>query len=256
MIIRQIIFAVLLPIIVCNARAQSADEAWQTGSFEISATPTEIVGPEAAANFAAIVPPGKSINWQIVVPETYDPSDPPGLLIYISPSDSGRLPRQWNGLADTHNLIWAAADQSGNEIEVARRITYTLFGVGLISSRYKIKPQRVYLSGFSGGARVAGLVAAAYPQVFRGDIYIGGAEFWENEPSAGKLDVMKRNRHVFLVGTDDFNRRMSNQVANKYEDAGIKNIKRMIISRRGHALPDIGDMTIALNYLDGIADQQ
>lgn len=96
---------------------------------------------------------------------------------------------------------------------------------------------------------------AAYPQIFRGDIYIGGAEFWEDEPSAAKLEVLRRNRHVFIVGSDDFNRRMSSLVADKYKDAGIENVKRMIISRRGHFLPDIEDMTIALNYLDGVDKQ-
>lgn len=255
MIIRPIIVAVLLPIIAWDAQAQSSDDSPQTGSYALQATPTEIVGPDAATKFAEIVPLGQTINWRIVVPEAYDPSNPPGLLIYISPSDSGRLPRQWRGLADTHNLIWAAADESGNEIEVARRITYTLFGVGLLSSRYQIDPKRIYLSGFSGGARVAGLVVAAYPQIFRGDIYIGGAEFWEDEPSAAKLEVLRRNRHVFIVGSDDFNRRMSSLVADKYKDAGIENVKRMIISRRGHFLPDIEDMTIALNYLDGVDKQ-
>ena len=56
-----------------------------------------------------------------------------------------------------------------------------LFAFGLINDRFKINSRRVYLSGSSGGARVAGLVAVGYLEIFRGDIYIGGADTWEGD---------------------------------------------------------------------------
>ena len=257
--------AILLSISICQGSvhaaegaddtAEGADQTTKTGAFKMSATPAEIFGPDSAANFAYIIPVDEAISWQITVPESYDPANPPGLLVYISPSDSGDLPRKWNGLPESHNLIWVAANESGNRAEVARRITFTLFAVGLINDRYSIDSSRIYLSGFSGGARVAGLAAAAYPQVFKGQIYVGGAEFWDSEPAPARLEAMKRNRYVFLVGAEDGNRRIARTVASKYEAAGIKNVELRIVPKIGHQLPRHKYMADALDYLDSGDDQ-
>jgi predicted esterase len=229
-----------------------ADAPPQTGAYSVSATSAEAVGPESSAAFASIIPVDEAIEWQIVVPETYDPLRPPGLLVYISPSDHGSLPRQWRELPQLHNVIWVAADDSGNRRQVARRIAYALFAVGLVSRRYTIDSSRIYLSGFTGGARVAGLVAAAYPQIFRGNIYIGGAEIWDREPALEVLERMQKNRYVFAVGTEDSRRNRVLKVAAQYADAGFENIEKMIIPRSGHELLDMRDMSTALNYLDAV----
>jgi len=254
----QATLGVLTVFAVCQVLAQSSvdvDTTPPTGAYSLSATSAEAVGPESSAAFASIVPVDEVIEWQIVVPETYDPENPPGLLVYISPSDHGSLPRQWRELPQLHNVIWVAANDSGNRRQVAKRIAYSVFAVGVVSRRYAIDSRRIYLSGFSGGARVAGLVAAAYPQVFMGDIYIGGAEIWEREPAQEALERMQRNRYVFAVGAEDSRRNRVLKVAAQYADAGIENIEKMIIPRHGHELPDMKDMSKALNFLDAVPGQ-
>jgi poly(3-hydroxybutyrate) depolymerase len=262
---KRTVVAILLSISICQGSvlaaagagdaAENAGDSTKTGTFAISATPVEIFGPDSAENFASIIPVDEAISWQITVPASYDPANPPGLLVYISPSDSGSLPRKWNGLPESHNLIWVAANESGNQIEVARRITFTLFAVGLINARYSIDSSRIYLSGFSGGARVAGLVAAAYPQVFKGQIYVGGAEFWDSEPVPARLELMQQNRYVFLVGAEDDNRRIARAVASKYEAAGIRSVELTVVPKIGHQLPRHRYMADALDYLDSGRDQ-
>ena len=83
---------------------------------------------------------------------------------------------------------------------------------------------------------------------------MGGAEIWDREPTQSKLETMQHNRYVFIVGSDDSNRRKVREVAAKYAAAGIENIEMMIISRRGHDLPVLRDMSDALNYLDAVPD--
>lgn len=257
-IIGRAVVAIFLLSFICQGptnAAEDADESTRIGSFSILATPTEIVGPDSAANFASIIPVDEAISWQITVPKSYDPDKPPGILVYISPSNSGEMPRSWLSLPESHNFIWIGADKSGNRIAVARRVTMALFAVGLTNNLYSIDGRRVYLSGFSGGARVAGLVAAAYPQIFKGDIYIGGAETWEGELTAATLKAMQQNRYVFIAGSDDFNRRMARDVAAKYTAAGIGNIELNIIAHLGHELPKSTDMSDALNFLDAVPEQ-
>ncbi len=249
---------ILLSISICQGSANAAEDTDQSiriGSFSILATPTEIVGPDRAAKFASVIPVDEAISWQITVPEFYDPDKPPGVLVYISPSNSGKMPRSWLRLPESHNFIWIGADKSGNRIAVARRVTMALFAVSVANDRYKIDGRRIYLSGFSGGARVAGLVAAAYPQIFRGDIYIGGAETWEDELTPATLEAMQQNRYVFIVGSDDGNRRMVRDVAAKYKAAGIGNIELNIIAHLGHELPKSRDMDDALNFLGADPEQ-
>ena len=244
----------LLSLTFCHGQShanEGVDDVMRTGSFSIEATPRQIVGSDRAENFASVVPLDDIVTWKITVPESYEAGNPPGVLVYISPSDSGKLPRGWKELPESHNLIWIAADDSGNRQTVSHRITYTLLAIMLVGDRYAIDNNRIYLSGFSGGARVAGLVAAAYPQVFKGDIYIGGAETWEGELGPYKLEAMKQNRYVFLAGQEDFNRRMVRNVAAEYEAAGIENIELRIIAHHGHELPNGSIMSDALNFLDG-----
>lgn len=255
---RSAFVAILLSISICQGLVRAAadtDEATRIGSYSILATTTEIVGPDSAANFASVIPVDDAINWQVTVPDSYDPDKPPGILVYISPSNSGKIPRSWQSLPELHNFIWIGADKSGNRIAVARRVTMALFAVGVVNGRYNIDGRRIYLSGFSGGARVAGLVAAAYPQIFKGDIYVGGAETWEGELTAGKLEAMQQNRYVFIVGSNDGNRRMARDVAAKYTAAGIGNIELNVIAHLGHELPNSRDMSDALNFLDAALEQ-
>ena len=45
-----------------------------------------------------------------------------------------------------------------------------------VMKRYAVDPQRVFVSGFSGGARVAMRLALAYPDLFRGALMDAGSD--------------------------------------------------------------------------------
>jgi predicted esterase len=234
--------------------AEDDTEPTRLGSFTIETTPAAILGEESAARFAAIVQADELIEWEFTVPESYDPQDPPGLLVYISPSHSGYIPRGWGRLTTSKNLIWVAANKSSNQVQVARRITYALLAVGLADKHYEIDRDRIYLSGFSGGARVSGLLAPSYPSVFKGAIYMGGAEIWGPEEAPPNLAEMQNNRYAFLVGSEDGNRRNTLHVRDRYTEVGLTNTSLKIIQRMGHFLPEARHMVVALDYLDGIEE--
>ncbi len=146
------------------------------------------------------------------------------------------------------------ANKSGNQVRVARRITYAVLAAALVADRYKLDRKRIYLAGFSGGARVSGLVAANYPDLFRGAVYMGGAEVWGDTVYPATLASMQRNRYAFLVGGEDHNRSAALAVQTRYEDAGIAATNMKIIRRVGHVLPEARHMISALKFLDGAGD--
>ena len=123
----------------------------QTGEFNASFTITELLGSRSAELYERIIPSDEAIEWEIYVPDNYDPERPAGVLIYISPKPKGNIPKQWKSLLGEYNLIWIGANKSGNRVLVSRRIAYAVTAPAVIDKYYQIDSDRIYLTGFSGG---------------------------------------------------------------------------------------------------------
>ncbi len=149
----------LVVFLFVSFSAKSADV--RTGNFRESTTVVEVAGEEWAANFASYVDADQEVTWSIVVPDNYDSEIPAGVLVYISPSNSGRLPRNWDSVLAEKNLIWVSANRSGNRVDTRKRIAYGLLGPSFIAKNYKIDADRIYVAGLSGGGRVASILAPA-----------------------------------------------------------------------------------------------
>lgn len=222
----------------------------EVGNRVIETTTLELLGEEGARNYADALQPDENVGWTLYVPENYSNDRPAGLFVYISPSDSGRMPSRWSGEFDDRNLIWIAANESGNERQVARRMALALLAVGVAHQEYAIDRTRIYLSGFSGGARVAALMTPRFAHLFKGAIYIGGAESWEAGEVPERIEAMQANRYVFMAGSHDFNRSMVLSARDTYSDSGIENLDTVLMPRTGHELPNPGTFGKALDFLD------
>lgn len=221
----------------------------QLGEFSVSATLPELVGAESASRFEDVVDTDESIEWEIYVPESYDPEAPAGLMVYISPMDTGRIAPSWKDVMESSNLIWIGANQSGNRIRVARRVTYAMVAPAVVARDYRVDASRVYVSGFSGGGRVASMVAPEYPQVFKGAIFICGVNFWGNRKPA-QLETVQANRYVFLTGKKDFNRGETRSAHRSYRKAGVENVLLMDIAGMDHSNPSAAKLSKAIAFLD------
>ncbi len=161
-------------------------------------------------------------RFEVFVPESYDGERPFGLLVWVSPMPSGRLPQMWEATVEKHNLIWIGANNSGNERGVGVRFGLALDAVHNMTRRYAIDPSRVYVAGFSGGGKVASMLAVIYPEVFGGAIPMGGTGFYRtiaipdkknmawpatfHQPPSKMFERARTDsRIVLLIGTEDFN---------------------------------------------------
>jgi len=221
----------------------------QTGEFELTYTIEELLGEVSARQYEGIIPPDEAVEWEIFVPENYDPDHPAGMLIYISPTQKGNIPPQWKSLLGEHNIIWIGANKSGNRVKVARRMAYALTAPAVINKSYQIDNQRIYLSGFSGGGRVASMVAAEYPEIFKGGIFNCGAEYWGNE-EPGRLDLIRTNRYVFITGTYDQALEPIKKAFRGFQSAGVEYSKLMVVRNMSHSNPKRRDFKRAIEYLD------
>ena len=231
-----------------NANAADADDI-QYGQFELTHTAAELLDADTINTVSDFMDVNSDIVWQMYVPESYDPSAPAGLMVYISPSQRGLMPRRWRSVIDDKNLIWISANASGNDEIVAKRMLYAVLAPQIATASYRIDPDRVYLSGFSGGGKVSGMVAINFANMFKGAIYICGAEHWLEETPI-EFAKVKENRYVFVTGTEDFNRDLSYKIYRKYQAAGVENVELINVPRMGHSNPDTRYFLKAVNYLD------
>ena len=240
---------VILAILLCLAYPVASPGNPEWGYVSLAATADEIRGHDAGTFFGSALDPDDVNEWALYVPESYDPGSPPGLLVFISPTDSGRMPGRYRQVLDDNNLIWIGANHSGNRVRFARRISLALLATAIADSNYPIDPSRVYVSGFSGGGRTASAVAPEYAQLFTGAIYICGVDFWEGRKPK-RMDRVRDNRYVFLTGSKDFNRSETRRVHRAYRRAKVENIMLLEVPGMEHRMPPPEDLAQAIAFLD------
>lgn len=195
-------------------------------------------------------------SFDIYVPLTYDPSRPCGLIVWVSPTNSGSPPPYWLPILDKHNLLWIGANNAGNE-----RIGWYRFGLALdaahnMKQRYNIDLDRTYISGMSGGGRVASRVGVVYADEFGGAYPIVGCDFYKRTPvpdqpnkiyleryqaPVGRImtRAMRENRYVLLTGSEDFNRDETQTIYEKgFLAEKFLHVTYLEVPGMAHALPN------------------
>lgn len=244
------LFVSLLVQWCAAAYAETLDEPdIQYGRFEISRTAVQLVDQSTMESMSEILDADDTITWQMYVPDSYDPNEPAGVLVYISPTAHGGMPKGWMPVFDSENLILISADQSGNATRTKKRMLLAALAPYVVSERYEIDPERVYVSGFSGGGKVASIASIQFASLFNGAIYICGAEFWSNVAPT-LLSLAMSNRYVFITGRRDFNRELTRNIYAKYKRAGVANIDLITVPNMAHSTPGETHFREAILFLD------
>lgn len=192
--------------------------------------------------------------------DLYVPSQAPtagyGVLVFVPPVARFAVPAEWTAVLDDAGIIYIAARRSGNRQDTLdRRIPLALHAYEHVRTRYRLDPQRVFVSGFSGGSRVAQRIAVGYPDVFRGVLLIGGsdpigADGFPPAPRALMQLFQSRSRVVFATGGDDH--------ANRGRDASSRRVMQTLCVqglsqvpqlRVGHWIPPAHGFARALTAL-------
>jgi predicted esterase len=130
-----------------------------------------------------------------------------------------------------------------------------LMALKVLEPHLLVDSTRISVSGFSGGGRVASMLASQYPEVFTGAVYICGVNFWQEELDP-RVEQLVKNRFVFLTGSRDFNRDETQNVYRQYLQAGARHSKLMIIPGMGHERPDEANMAEALEFIYGTEEAE
>ena len=189
----------------------------------------------------------ESLSYQLQSPTMPQGHPAPGLLIYISPKPGARIPEAWQQTLERNNLTWVAAENSGNEIHVARRVGMAILAITLAKQHLPIDISRVILSGFSGGGRVASMMMPIYPELFAGAAFICGANpLLLSTPES--ISQLKSKPMVFVTGTEDFNLDDTQMAITTYQQAKLP-VDLLLVKGMGHTLPDATDLEPALQWI-------
>jgi pimeloyl-ACP methyl ester carboxylesterase len=213
-------------------------------TVERSTTLAEMFPASDARSLGRTLPPDRLMHYRVHEPA----GGASGVLVYVSPTDSGELPASWVEVIDRKRLLYIAAEGFGNSRPTAERVLAAL-AADRLARQIGVGEARRYIAGMSGGGRVASQVITHFPEVFSGAICIAGADYFMPQDESQRAAVASR-RLVMLTGSRDFNQREIQLVSRRYQQAGVSKVLLMDLPRFAHQLPDAAQLTQALDFLD------
>ena len=194
-----------------------------------------------------------------------------GSLIPLFPQDPTGVPDGWTSVLDSRNFLFVAAEKAGNDQYISQRLGLAVLGAFEMTRHYHIDPSRVYAAGFSGGARMSGLLGFYQPDIFRGTIQNSSADFYKPVPqvlatsvvdtigkpygvfdaTADEIEQAKHLRFALITGTNDFRRGNILDIYNGgFAKEGFQ-AKLFDVPGMGHEICPAETLSAALDFLDG-----
>jgi pimeloyl-ACP methyl ester carboxylesterase len=186
------------------------------------------------------------------------PEAPPAgyaLLVFVPPWQQASVPRRWQPILNRHGMIFVSAANSGNDLStIERREPLALLAAYNVMKRYKVDPQKVYIGGFSGGARVAQRTAVGYPDIFHGVLLEAGADTLGDVITLPSTALFHRfqefTRIVYLTGDhDESNLTTDGASQHSFRDWCVFDIDTETIPGTWHTLADPSSVNQALEAL-------
>lgn len=224
------ILPLMFLILSSNIRAQDKDVAYKTGRFEIETTSAEILGSDVAASFANLLDVDDNIKWSVSVPENYDPSSPPGILVHMTQSNLAKMPIGWPRTLDDKNLIWISLNKAGL-LMPNKEMLLAVLTTALLQDKYNIDTNRIYIVASANSCLPASAAMQVYPDIFKGVVYSTCQPINWRGDIPDTINQMKNNGYVFVASNENNIKSAMRRSYKKYEDAGITNLEYLSIQK-------------------------
>lgn len=199
------------------------------------------------------------------VPRGYSPRAPVGLVVWVHAMSEGRTPEVFVPALDGLGLACVSAANSGNDRHVANRYQLALDGVRMASRLIHIDPERVYVTGISGGGKVSSMLQACFPDVFRGAVPIvgmscyepiptGTGQFWPagyRRPGSKVFGVLRTRRIAAITGDHDGNQAPIQGAARIMSGDGLS-VRVFDYPDMGHTMPTPDRFLDAMRWVDEV----
>jgi dienelactone hydrolase len=190
----------------------------------------------AAAPREILLHDSTTTTYHLWVPATYRHAVAHPLVLFISGKAVPDETLAWWPICRKYGALFATFYNGGNECHPAKRLRLTLDVLDDIRRRMHVDTDRIYLAGFSDGARTACEVAYAYPEFIGGVLAISGASSLRSE--AWMRDRVKERLSIALMtGELDPARREMEGVRHAVLRHLEMRVRLWTVPRLGHALP-------------------
>ena len=205
-------------------------------------------------------------TFYLEVPPEYNGSRPYGLIVFMHSTNRFTIPDDWKNILAQRRFLYIAPQQVGNRQPAARRLALAVAAARKMQELANIDTGRIFITGLSGGGRIASMSAFYQPELFRGCFPICGAEFihpverkhatrdddYGYTPLPEKIseDIKARMRFVLITGEDDFRR---GNILDLYHDGFVKHgfaTKLLDVPGMGHDVCNADILEKALDFLE------
>jgi hypothetical protein len=213
-----------------------------------------------------------SERFFIHVPDDYNRGAWYGLIVWTGASETiNQVPAGWAGILDSRQFLFIAAENAGNNQYDTRRLGLAVLAALEMTEHYRIDPARIYAAGYSGGARMSGMLGFYQPEIFRGTIQNCGADFYKQVPTVdatnwtstngrpygvlratpGEIARARQVRFVLITGSNDFRHGNMLDIYNGgFAPAGFR-AKLFDVPGMGHDVCGPSILSAALDFLAG-----
>lgn len=223
--------------------------------------PTRLDWEFAVAGFgagAAKLPAGydsKKQRYQLYAPPGADSKKPTALVIFISPGDQPMGWPAWKKVCQDHKVLFCSPYGAGNACPAGQRTRIILDMFDDVRKQYRIDPERTYISGFSGGGRMACAIGFALPEWFGGVAPICGTNPISG-PTYLRHRITERLSVAFITGAKDFNRKENEEYMYPYFQELRIGSKLWVVTGLGHAVPSAAVVEEVHNWLEKDLDRR
>jgi hypothetical protein len=182
--------------------------------------------------------PDPSQGYALYLPSSYTPDRAWSLLIAFHPGANGRaMTEKYRAAAEQYGYIVAGSNNSRNGPASVSAASLAAMSVDL-GRRFSIDARRLYLTGMSGGARLALQVALTNPSI--AGVIASSAGFLDNQPRASVAFAL-----FGTAGTEDIN-----HLEMRLLDRTLRSPHRLVVFEGGHTLPPDAVALEAIEWME------
>lgn len=190
-------------------------------------------------------------KFYLFVPPNYRGNERFGLLVFIHAGDQMNVPADWKKTLTNRKLLFIAPQNVGNRQPVARRVSASLVAIHKMMELYDVDPERIYVAGHSGGAKVAGALASTEVDLVRGALLncavILPSDAVTDEAALKK--VKSQVRFAMITGPKDFNHEAIVSIHDQLAEENYR-VKLFDVPGMGHQLARAPAFAAAIAWLD------
>jgi len=188
-------------------------------------------------------------QYELFVPPTYNPKQSYPVVLFISPGDGPGGWKEWETVCKKAGIIYASPFGAGNICPTPRRVRLVLDVLDDLRRNYNTDPDRTYLTGFSGGGRIAGAIAFALPEHVGGVAPLCATGDLRNEDWLQQR-LIERLSLALVTGDTDFNRGEVERYKGPWmAEIGVRS-RVWVAPKLGHAVPGPAVLSEVFGWLE------